>query len=72
MDALPTKILLTTDGSEDAYLAARAAIDGRQESWRFGGKPRTALRGKCPPGANSPQALGRRPSEGDSGSLGSR
>jgi nucleotide-binding universal stress UspA family protein len=31
MDALPTKILLTTDGSEDAYLAARAAIDLSQK-----------------------------------------
>jgi nucleotide-binding universal stress UspA family protein len=27
MNAFPTKILLATDGSEDAYLATRAAID---------------------------------------------
>ena len=27
MDGFPTKILLATDGSEDADLAARAAID---------------------------------------------
>ena len=70
--------VLVMRGGENAWPPARIVsrrrrlFGGRQESRRFGGKPRTALRGKCPPGANSPQALGRRPSGGNSGSLGSR